>query len=364
MSRFLSCRDLPTGFCMWSRHHGYSHSHSWIYDFMDIQHSFMNACDCGDLATVATNVDANGVTFTANCQDEGGFSGLMRSIYNNKMNVFHYLLALKDINVNLAHKYDGTALHFAVNKNNKEAVAALVMTDGIDMTIKNYDGQTAKQLARATGRHDLVAVMDEAGMAKVMKEAASDAQQDLARGVAAMAKSDDFSDFTIICQGQEIKCHKMVLAVMSEVFKTAFTSKITEVQENRLEIEDASPESVKGMVSHMYTGSIPTNIGDIVAEMLHLAEKYKVGSLKKACENCLRHDLAVENAVNTIILVDRYKCSPQLRAKVLKFFHENGSAILQTSDWTTALESGSYAEIFDEVFPIIFHRLFVAILKN
>ena len=44
-----------------------------------------------------------------------------------------------------------------------------------------------------------------------------------------------------------------------------------------------------------------------MADMLHLAEKYKVGSLKKACENCLIDDLEVENAVNTIILVDRWE---------------------------------------------------------
>ena len=39
----------------------------------------------------------------------------------------------------------------------------------------------------------------------------------MARGVAALAGREDLADLTIICQGQEIKCNKIVLAAMSEV---------------------------------------------------------------------------------------------------------------------------------------------------
>ena len=46
----------------------------------------MNACDSGDLDTVARNVEANDVTLTSNCQDEGGFSGLKRSKYDGNKN--------------------------------------------------------------------------------------------------------------------------------------------------------------------------------------------------------------------------------------------------------------------------------------
>ena len=74
-----------------------------------------------------------------------------------------------------------------------------------------------------------------------------------------------------------------------------------------MEIPDASPESVKGMIGFMYSGKLPTtNINDIVADLLHLADKYRVASLKKACEKCLLDLLAVENTVNTFILVDRW----------------------------------------------------------
>ena len=78
-----------------------------------------------------------------------------------------------------------------------------------------------------------------------------------------------------------------------------------EGNENKLTITDASPATVKEMVNYFYTGNLSCNIGNLLGELLHLAEKYRVGSLKRACETSLLEDLGVENSVNTIILVDR-----------------------------------------------------------
>ena len=81
---------------------------------------------------------------------------------------------------------------------------------------------------------------------------------------------------------------------------------MAEMEKGVLEIPDATPESVQGMINFIYTGSIPSNISDMVEDLLHLADKYGLGRLKKACETCLVDDLAVENAVNTMIYADRW----------------------------------------------------------
>ena len=81
---------------------------------------------------------------------------------------------------------------------------------------------------------------------------------------------------------------------------------MAELEKGELEIPDATPESVRGMINHIYTGTIPSNISDMVEDMLHLADKYGLAKLKKACEKSLMDDLAVENAVNTLILADRW----------------------------------------------------------
>ena len=129
------------------------------------------------------------------------------------------------------------------------------------------------------------------------------------------------------------------------------------MKKNQLEVPDASPAAVRAMISFMYCGELSaTNINDIVADLLHLADKYKVASLKKATEKCLLDLLAVENTINTLILVNRYQCSPQLRSKVLKFFGENAASILKSDDWTTALETGKYAGLFTELVALVIKK--------
>ena len=182
-------------------------------------------------------------------------------------------------------------------------------------------------------------------------------QLELGRGVSATVMSDDFSDFTITCQGQEIKCNRLVISAMLEVIKTALTTDMEEKKKNELEIPDATPDSVRGMLNFMYTGKVPANISDIVTDLLHLADKYQLCSLKKTCEKCLLDDLTVDNTVGAIILVDRYKCSTQVRTNILDFFKENAAKIINTKDWTTALEeSGKHVEQFTELFVTVIKK--------
>ena len=93
---------------------------------------------------------------------------------------------------------------------------------------------------------------------------------------------------------------------------------MNEKDKNKLEINDASPEAVKVMLDYMYTGTVPTNISNIVVDLLHLADKYGLGSLKKACERCLMEDLCAENAVNTMIYADR--CGEGYLRLLARFF--------------------------------------------
>ena len=83
-------------------------------------------------------------------------------------------------------------------------------------------------------------------------------------------------------------------------------SKMTEEETNEMRIEDVSSEAVKGMVDFIYTGTITANIGSLVGDLLHLADKYGLGCLKRACEKSLLDDLVVENAINTMIYADRW----------------------------------------------------------
>ena len=77
---------------------------------------------------------------------------------------------------------------------------------------------------------------------------------------------------------------------------------MAEKMKDELEIEDSSPAVVQEMINHIYTGDVPDNIGETVAELLHLSQQYELASLKKACEQTLVEDLIVENTINTLLL--------------------------------------------------------------
>ena len=72
---------------------------------------------------------------------------------------------------------------------------------------------------------------------------------------------------------------------------------------NEIKIKDSTPEAVKTMLNYIYTGEV-TNIGNNVADVIQLADKYDLPGLRKICEKTLLDDLVVKNAINTFILVD------------------------------------------------------------
>ena len=74
---------------------------------------------------------------------------------------------------------------------------------------------------------------------------------------------------------------------------------------NEIKIDDSTPDAIKTMLKYIYTGQVTGNIGDILADVLQLSDKYDLPGLKKICEKTLLDDLVVKNAINTFILVDK-----------------------------------------------------------
>ena len=182
---------------------------------------FFEACDNGDVATVRQT----GAIVGVNCLSQLGDSGLMRSIIENHMPVFHYLLSLPEIDVNLTDTADDrTALQYAVYYNHEEALRALVNREDIDLTVKS-GGLTAKEEAARDGKDALVAIIEEAEEAKKIRKreevvkapTKEESLREIGTEVAAMAGSEDLTDLTIVCKDQSFECHKFLLAIRSEV---------------------------------------------------------------------------------------------------------------------------------------------------
>ena len=260
---------------------------------------FVDACKLGNLAKVKSLVS----TMKNNSRSRG----LMWAIYGNHLSVFNFLLSQPNLDINMANGITGvTAAHVAAFSNMEDMLRVLVNKEEIDLDLRDRKGKTAKMYATAKAFNGCVSIIEEA---EKLREAFTALTKEeslllLATGVSAM--KDEFTDLSLICQGQEFRCHKVVVAARSPVLKTALTNQMfLENTNNRIVIEDSTPEAVRAMLGHIYTGDVPENIDHLVVDILHISDKYDVRSLKKICEKTLLADLNAQHAINTLILADR-----------------------------------------------------------
>ena len=80
---------------------------------------------------------------------------------------------------------------------------------------------------------------------------------------------------------KEIKAHKFVLSLVSDVFEAAFYG---DIQDNgRIEIKDATAEAFEAMIHFIYNieSSVCNYDFEMICSLYCLADKYNIGALKE-----------------------------------------------------------------------------------
>jgi len=119
-----------------------------------------------------------------------------------------------------------------------------------------------------------------------------------------------FTDYNIVCEDEEIPCHREVLASCSPVFDRALDPhRYKEGCSNRYELKGSKVAVVKSMVEFMYTGSLPESSADLV-ELLCLADQYQVEDLVQRCAKLLIEQICPQNVVALTRAVKGFKSQP------------------------------------------------------
>jgi len=116
---------------------------------------------------------------------------------------------------------------------------------------------------------------------------------------------------------QQIKCHKLILAQVSPIFKQQFFGPMKEENE-KVEVEDSSFETFKIFIDFIYKEmeipkfySIKT-VGEMeeLFEMIYLAEKYQVEQLKRYLNSVLNHCISIDdsNVFQYLQEIEKYRC--------------------------------------------------------
>jgi len=94
---------------------------------------------------------------------------------------------------------------------------------------------------------------------------------------------DETSDFKIVCQGEELKCHKLVLSLRSDFFKKMFNQEYKESNEGFMTTTDFNAQTMKSFLKYLYTDSIDQV--EIDYDLLRAAHLY---DFKKLISECVR----------------------------------------------------------------------------
>ena len=94
---------------------------------------------------------------------------------------------------------------------------------------------------------------------------------------------DETSDFKIVCQGEELKCHKLVLSLRSDFFKKMFNQEYKESNEGLMTTTDFNAQTMKSFLKYLYTDSIDQV--EIDYDLLRAAHLY---DFKKLISECVR----------------------------------------------------------------------------
>ncbi len=158
----------------------------------------------------------------------------------------------------------------------------------------------------------------------------------LNRDLLTLKSKSYFSDFIIQVGECIYPVHRSILAARSNVFLTMFQQKDTiEMTSSILILNDYNPSSIDLFLQYLYSDTCVLTDEKKAEEILELADKYNVESLKILAEDYFI--LNKDNCLRLLILADRHTAT-RLKDATLKFINNNLSQIFSdtgTADWTT-----------------------------
>ena len=142
--------------------------------------------------------------------------------------------------------------------------------------------------------------------------------------------SDELSDLKIVCDGKEFPCHKFILSVRSDVFKTMFLSDLKADDSGTLKINDISAETMEAFLRFVYKDELFNE--DITCNLLIAADKYNQRRLVNICVKHLKKGINADNVMEittTAYLIN----NDDLLKEASKFIFHNRGTIQKTELW-------------------------------
>merc|ERR1712141_628662 len=160
-------------------------------------------------------------------------------------------------------------------------------------------------------------------------------------------ESQEFCDFEIVCDDKVIKCHKVVLASRSPVFRAMLLHHMEESSKQKVEPKNFDFDTMYLVLKFMYRGEIEHTLLTKHAETIFkAADYYEIDDLKAACEKVLITQINIKNMLDMLVMADMYKAG-ELKSATKKLIVENSKELMEQKDWK--LRFGSSQSLVFEV---------------
>ena len=135
------------------------------------------------------------------------------------------------------------------------------------------------------------------------------------------------ADFVLLCKGESVPCHKVILAGASPVFDAMLGNKKNkEAVEGKVDMNHAA-EVGRAFVEFIYTAKVDKDIlAKEALSLLEVGDKYQVPGLKELAEEEMMKQLNRENMVKLLAISDLYRAK-DLREAAIRFTKLNMSWI-------------------------------------
>lgn len=147
------------------------------------------------------------------------------------------------------------------------------------------------------------------------------------------------SDVTFRVQGEMIKAHSLIVAAGSPVLSALFKHDFEENRTRVVVIDDTNAQVFLQLLQYLYSGTA-SEMEDVAMDLLVVADKYGVESLKDECAIVLGRKLKLDNVIPILILAHLHSI-PKLFQLALDFMAKHGRIVCSLSDYAMLMENYS-----------------------
>ncbi len=170
--------------------------------------------------------------------------------------------------------------------------------------------------------------------------------------IAATKTNDTFADATLVCQGEVIRCHRVILAARSGLFETMFTQiGFKEGASKQVEVKEMPLATLKAMIDYIYSDQLDEETD--ISALFSAAHLYRIDGLVIRCADIMIKTLAVENAAEFFFKGFLTDQTP-LKIAAMGFITKNFAAIKKTDGWVNFMKAKKSSKALEDILEFAF----------